>query len=177
MKSRVTSGSSASGKAVLALILVAAATVSMPAAFAQQDDETVSSSEIEKALKKPKTRGIGVRRNAAVDLNIPFEINSSALRPDASAQLEQLEQALRKESLADSRFQLAGHTDASGTAEYNRQLSRDRAETVKRFLVERGMDPERLEVVGSGADELLFPDDPLHADNRRVEIKNLGERK
>jgi flagellar motor protein MotB len=42
--------------------------------------------------------------------------------------------------------------------------------------VTRGIDPDRLEVVGNGEDELLLPDWPLHADNRRVEIRNLGER-
>ena len=78
--------------------------------------------------------------------------------------------------LAIYRFQIAGHTDASGSAEYNRRLSRDRAETVRRFLVTRGIDPDRLEVVGNGEDELLLPDWPLHAGNRRVEIRNLGER-
>jgi hypothetical protein len=99
----------------------------------------------------------------------------SSLRPDAKAQLEQLEAALQKDSLAIYRFQIAGHTDASGSAEYNRRLSRDRAETVRRFLVTRGIDPDRLEVVGNGEDELLLPDWPLHEDNRRVEIRNLGE--
>ena len=144
--------------------------------FAQTDPDTVSSSEIEQALKKSKTRAIGVRAKPKVDLNIPFEINSSSLRPDAKAQLEQLEAALQKDSLAIYRFQIAGHTDASGSAEYNRRLSRDRAETVRRFLVTRGIDPDRLEVVGNGEDELLLPDWPLHEDNRRVEIRNLGER-
>ena len=144
--------------------------------FAQTTPDTVSSSEIEQALKKSKTRGIGVQAKAKVDLNIPFEINSSSLRPDAKAQLEQLETALQKDSLAIYRFQIAGHTDASGSAEYNRRLSRDRAETVRRFLVTRGIDPDRLEVVGNGEDELLLPDWPLHEDNRRVEIRKLGER-
>ena len=177
MKSHAFDRSVAHGTRRLACILAVTAIAMSPAGSAQQDQDTVSSNEIEQALKKPKTRGIGIRRNAKVDLDIPFEINSSELRPDASAQLEQLELALQKESLANSRIQLAGHTDASGSAAYNRQLARDRAESVKRFLVQRGVDAERLEVVGSGADELLFPEDPLHAGNRRVEIRNLGEYK
>ena len=76
--------------------------------FAQTTPDTVSSSEIEQALKKSKTRGIGVQAKAKVDLNIPFEMNSSSLRPDAKAQLEQLEAALQKDSLAIYRFQIAG---------------------------------------------------------------------
>ncbi len=158
------------------IVLIQLAIAGHSLVFAQTTPDTVSSSEIEQALKKSKTRGIGVRAKAKVDLNIPFEINSSSLRPDARAQLEQLEAALQQDSLAIYRFQIAGHTDASGSAEYNRRLSRDRAETVRRFLVTRGIDPDRLEVVGNGEDELLLPDWPLHADNRRVEIINLGER-
>jgi outer membrane protein OmpA-like peptidoglycan-associated protein len=128
------------------IVLIQLAISGYSLVFAQTDPDTVSSSEIEQALKKSKTRAIGVRAKPKVDLNIPFEINSSSLRPDAKAQLE-----------------------------YNRRLSRDRAETVRRFLVTRGIDPDRLEVVGNGEDELLLPDWPLHEDNRRVEIRNLGE--
>ena len=144
--------------------------------FAQEEDEgAVSSSDIAAALEKPRTRGISVRVKQKVDLNIPFEINSSDLKPEARSQLAQLEAALQKESLADYRFLIAGHTDASGSAEYNRRLSERRAESVKRFLVERGIDPDRLEVVGNGEDDLLLPDKPADGSNRRVEIRNLGE--
>jgi OOP family OmpA-OmpF porin len=136
--------------------------------------DTVSSSSIEKALSKPKTRGIGVRAKTKVDLNIPFELNSSTLKPQAVDQLQQLNAALQKDSLANYRFQIIGHTDASGSADYNRRLSRQRAESVKRFLLDAGIRADRLEVVGSGEDDLLYADRPLHGDNRRVEIRNLG---
>ena len=93
--------------------------------FAQTDPDTVSSNEIEQALQKSKTRAIGVRAKPKVDLNIPFEINSSSLRPDAKAQLEQLEAALQKDSLAIYRFQIAGHTDASGSRRDSKTLFGD----------------------------------------------------
>ncbi|MDH3282827.1 MAG: OmpA family protein [Gammaproteobacteria bacterium] len=157
------------------LILVTVCIAINPQAIAQSDREIVRSLEIEEALAKPKTRGIRVQVKANVDLHIPFEINSSTLKPQAVDQLEQLESALKKDSLANYRFEVAGHTDASGAAEYNRQLSWRRAESVKRFLVDRGIDGDRLETVGHGEEELLIPDKPLHPDNRRVEIRNLGE--
>ena len=72
-------------------------------------------------------------------------------------------------------FVIAGHTDASGAAGYNRELSERRAETVKKYLVDRGIDPQRLETIGSGEDDLLLPDNPNDGRNRRVEIRNLGE--
>ncbi len=142
---------------------------------AQSEPETVSSDEISRALDKPVTRGIRVRTKSKVDLNIPFEINSSDLKPEAVQQLVQLEEALQMEQLANFRFAIVGHTDASGSAAYNRNLSRARAESVTKFLIDRGVDPVRLEVIGRGEDELLHPDQPLHGANRRVEIRNLGE--
>ncbi len=144
-----------------------------------QDDDIVSSDDIVKALEKPKTRGItrgiGVRANQSVDLNIPFDKNSSQLAPAAQRQLEQLSDALSNDSLGGYRFEIAGHTDASGAAEYNRNLSEQRAETVRRFLIDRGVNPQRLESAGHGEDRLLLPDEPGHPGNRRVEIRNLGE--
>lgn len=142
---------------------------------AQTEPDTVTSDEISRALDKPVTRGLRVRTKSKVDLNIPFEINSSDLKPEAVKQLVQLEEALKMEQLSNFRFAIVGHTDASGSAAYNRNLSRARAESVTQFLIDRGVDPERLDVIGKGEDELLHPDQPLHGANRRVEIRNLGE--
>jgi OmpA-OmpF porin, OOP family len=111
---------------------------------------------------------------ASVALDVPFEINSSALRPAAAAQLEQLASALRSEALAPFRFLVAGHTDASGDAAYNRRLSGRRADVVRRRLIDAGVDPRRLDARGFGEDELLDPAHPNAAANRRVEIRNLG---
>ncbi len=71
-------------------------------------------------------------------------------------------------------MQILGHTDATGTPEYNQRLSQRRAEAVKDWLVKRyGMNASRLETVGKGSSELLVPatgsvDD--QAPNRRVEV-------
>ena len=130
--------------------------------------------EAEKPLTRSLTRAIKVRVKSKVDLKIPFEFNSSTLAPEAEAQLLQLIDALNKDALSTFRFEIAGHTDASGAAEYNRRLSESRANSVRQFLVSRGVDPSRLESVGLGEEELADPDRPNHADNRRVEIRNLG---
>ncbi len=82
---------------------------------------------------------------------------------------------MARESLGRFRFEIGGHTDASGSSEYNRSLSEQRADTVRRFLIDKGVSPDRLESVGHGENSLLLPNDPQNPDNRRVEIKNLGE--
>ncbi len=110
-----------------------------------------------------------------MNLTIPFEYNSAELRPEAVQQLVQLEAALQADALQRYRFLVAGHTDASGDPTYNRDLSRRRADAVRRFLVAAGVSADRLDSVGMGEDRLLLPKQPQDARNRRVEIRNLGE--
>jgi OmpA-OmpF porin, OOP family len=156
------------------------------AADVPQDDSksVLTQQQIEQALRPAKTRSFQVRgltrRSAAeaeqsVNLNIPFEYNSSALKPQASAQLQQLESALNSASLSKDRFVVAGHTDAKGNPQYNKRLSLRRANAVKRFLVANGMDASRLNAVGYGSEQLLAPDRPADPSNRRVEIRDMGE--
>jgi outer membrane protein OmpA-like peptidoglycan-associated protein len=152
-------------------------------------DAVVSDAQIEQALQAPPatpappatamTRGLGVRARTEtkqmIDLNIPFEFNSSELQPQATAQLLQLRSALTSPGLSKDRFMVAGHTDAKGNPQYNQHLSERRAEAVRRYLVENGVEPQRLQAVGYGAEHLAQPDHPEDAVNRRVEIRNLGE--
>jgi outer membrane protein OmpA-like peptidoglycan-associated protein len=179
-------GRSAMGLALLCVLSswsVAPLLAQTPAA--DQEQKVLSNEQILQALG-PKTatrslslpsRGLARREASAsdqsVNLNIPFELNSAALKPQASEQLKQLQLALSSPALGKNRFVVAGHTDAKGSAEYNKQLSLRRAETVKRFLVDKGIDPARLETVGYGSDKLLSPDHPEDPSNRRVEIRAI----
>jgi outer membrane protein OmpA-like peptidoglycan-associated protein len=86
-----------------------------------------------------------------------------------------LESALTSASLGKDRFMVAGHTDAKGSAQYNKHLSLKRAEAVKHFLVTKGVAASRLDTIGYGSEHLLAPDRPEDASNRRVEIRDLGE--
>jgi outer membrane protein OmpA-like peptidoglycan-associated protein len=151
-------------------------------AQAGDPNAVMSGQQIEQALHSPATRSFTprglTRRDAAsqsVSLNIQFEHSSSALQPQAAAQLNQLLLALTSPSLRKDRFQVAGHTDAMGARQFNKRLSLRRAEAVKDFLVAKGMDAERLDTVGFGSERLLSPDRPEDPRNRRVEIRDLGD--
>jgi outer membrane protein OmpA-like peptidoglycan-associated protein len=105
-----------------------------------------------------------------IDLNIAFDFNSAQLSSDSTALLERLSQALQAPQLQAQRFRIEGHTDGKGQAAYNQQLSERRAATVLQYLAQRGVGTERLQAQGKGFSELLKPDDPLAAENRRVRI-------
>jgi outer membrane protein OmpA-like peptidoglycan-associated protein len=141
--------------------------------------KVISKDEIQRALQqKPRTRGITIKgkesARSVIDLDIPFEFNSSELQPRAEEQLRQLGAALKSTPLTTSRFRITGHTDAKGRADYNRALSLRRAESVRRYLESHGVDRARLEVAGAGSEQLLRPDAPEDGANRRVEVRNLG---
>lgn len=153
------------------------------AADPQDAAPVMSGDAITQALRHPVTRGFtprGLTRRdteppQSVNLNVPFARNSSALQPQAAAQLNELRAALTSPFLRKDRFVIAGHTDGKGDPRYNKVLSLRRAETVKRFLVANGVEAERLQTAGFGAEQLLTPDDPEDPRNRRVEIRDLGD--
>lgn len=108
-----------------------------------------------------------------VNVRIEFDFDSAALRDDQKPALTTVCQAMQSVDVA--LFQIIGHTDASGSAEYNATLSRLRAEEVKRHLVQDcGISEERLQAIGMGESELIDAEDPRSDENRRVEFQALG---
>jgi outer membrane protein OmpA-like peptidoglycan-associated protein len=108
------------------------------------------------------------------DLKVNFKPGSAELTPDSEAKLERFADALRDPALASKRFEIGGHTDASGSAEKNLALSQARAQSVKDFLEAHGVAATRLQARGYGAQGLLVPDDPRDPRNRRVEARVLN---
>jgi outer membrane protein OmpA-like peptidoglycan-associated protein len=109
----------------------------------------------------------------SIDIDIEFAYNSADIGPSATPGVTALGKALSSPQLAGSTFVLAGHTDAKGGDTFNQDLSERRAEAVKRYLVERYKLPAAsLVSVGYGKTKLKNPDNPLAAENRRVQIVN-----
>jgi outer membrane protein OmpA-like peptidoglycan-associated protein len=133
-------------------------------------------------------RGLDVRPNprhqpaenypggGRIDLEILFDYDSARIDPKSVRQLVELGEALNDQELGTVRFMVAGHTDASGSAAYNTDLSFRRARAVTEFLANfAGVSPGRLVIEGYGESLLKYPDAPESGQNRRVEIINLGE--
>ena len=130
-----------------------------------------------------RMRGVAVEQDTtqsapeerSIDLTVNFLVNSSRLTTDALIVLEVLGRALNAPELKDLRFQIGGHTDASGNPETNLRLSRARAESVKEYLSrEHGISPERLVAQGFGDQRPKDAENPRNPLNRRVQITSQG---
>ena len=136
--------------------------------------QSLSSDEIIRNLAPAagSTSGTTVEvEHRSVDLDIQFEWNSAELLLDGQRQLAALASALTSEELKALRFQIAGHTDASGSTDYNLKLSAERAEIVANYLARvYGVDRSRLETTGYGEERLKDPTTPRADENRRVEV-------
>jgi outer membrane protein OmpA-like peptidoglycan-associated protein len=108
------------------------------------------------------------------DLRITFHSGSAKMTPEGQAEARNFAAALNMPWLSKRRFEIAGHTDASGSARRNMLLSQARADSVVDFLVAEGVDRSRLESKGYGSEHLAVPDAPRDAANRRVEARSLN---
>ena len=99
-----------------------------------------------------------------------FDFGKSDLRVDAAVQLDEI--AVKMKENSDYTIQITGHTDDVGSDDFNLELSLRRAETVKEYLVSKGLDPARITTFAKGKTEPLNDNtsDELRSQNRRVEF-------
>lgn len=103
--------------------------------------------------------------------NILFEFDKSELRVSFIPELTDLVKHLKTHS--DLEIEVAGHTDSKGGKEYNLELSEQRAITIERYLVGKGIDSSRIHTHGLGSDFPISNDnsEASRKVNRRVEVK------
>lgn len=130
-------------------------------------------------IEKPHIAYIYFDTESIIELEeIFFDHNSADLSPESIRQLNELVKALKE--FPELRIMLMSHTDSRGTASYNLRLSKQRAESVKSYLVSKGIQGNRLEAVGYG-DTMIRNEcvsgvdctDEKHKINRRTEFKIL----
>jgi outer membrane protein OmpA-like peptidoglycan-associated protein len=103
--------------------------------------------------------------------NVQFEFNSGVLKTASFSILDAVATEIKKDPAA--KFILNGHSSAEGTVEHNMSLSVDRANSVKSYLVNAGVNAANLEIKGYGATVPLTSNSTEEGKilNRRVEIK------
>jgi len=118
-----------------------------------------------------------VKDKPKIDLEINFDYNSADISAKSLPSVQALGRALASSDLKGSTFVVAGHTDAAGGEGYNQDLSERRADSIKRYLVEKyGINGSDLVTVGYGKSKLKDPSQPMAEANRRVQVVNMETR-
>ena len=101
-----------------------------------------------------------------------FDTDSAVLKPEGRKKLDMVVQFAEKYRDAD--LDVTGHTDSSGSEEWNRELSAARADSVKEYLVGNGVDPDRIATKGVASTQPIDTNETPEgkARNRRVEIRS-----
>ncbi|TWW01552.1 acyloxyacyl hydrolase [Chitinophaga pinensis] len=101
--------------------------------------------------------------------NLEFETAKSSIKANSYPSLDKVAEMLRTKGFS---LKLGGHTDNVGNATKNMALSKDRAESVKQYLVEHGANPSKIEAVGYGANQPIASNKTAagRQKNRRVEF-------
>jgi outer membrane protein OmpA-like peptidoglycan-associated protein len=113
---------------------------------------------------------------AQFTIAVQFDFNSARIRPDSFRAVGLMADALYHPYLQGYRFLIVGHTDGKGSREYNLKLSQQRADAIREALINPfGIAPSRIEAVGLGEEQLLNRGNPEAAENRRVQLINIGK--
>ncbi len=104
---------------------------------------------------------------------VQFELDKDVLKRSAFAPLDRAIEVLKK--YPEIQIEVTGHTNSTGFVMYSRSPSSRRASSVKRYLVEHGIDEARIETRGAGADEPIDTNKTARgrARNRRIEFTIL----
>ena len=123
----------------------------------------------EVVVEKP----VEVKKSQWVLVGVNFEFNKARLTPESYPILFYAVQNLNENP--DTKVEIQGHTDNIGSEQYNMNLSEERAQTVRDYLVAKGIDPSRLTVKGYG-ESMPVADNSTpegRSLNRRIEFKVL----
>lgn len=126
--------------------------------------------ELRNDLKGANVERVGEGIKITFDSGLLFDVSKSDLNSTSRANLAQLATTLNK--YEDTDILIEGHTDADGSEEYNRGLSRDRAENVRSYLSSLGVKAGRISAVGYGEEQPIADNSSADgkAKNRRVEV-------
>jgi len=133
--------------------------------------------DVQEAKLRQEMAGTGVsvtRTGENITLNMPGNITFATDSADLNAQFFTVLNGVAKvlDEYQKTVIEVAGHTDSTGSAEYNQRLSERRAQTVAQYLTAKGVKPTRLITVGAGEQYPVATNDTPEGRqlNRRVEL-------
>jgi hypothetical protein len=122
----------------------------------------------------PKNIAEKLEEDGKISLNsILFKRGSSELELESYSSIDPIIEYLKKKK--DKKIKITGHTDKVGSDELNKKLSLDRADSVKRYLIQKGISKDRITSEGKGSTEALIDsiDEESSRVNRRTEFELL----
>jgi len=123
-------------------------------------------------IKQPKKSLVELRKEEIVITEqVQFKSGSAVILKDSADLLSQVADVFLRNPQIE-RVEIQGHTDSKGSHKMNMDLSQKRAESVRMWLIDKGVQAERLEAKGYGPDHPLQPNDTAknRASNRRVQF-------
>jgi OOP family OmpA-OmpF porin len=124
---------------------------------------------------KPAPKPVAEKVTLAAD--VLFDFDKAVIKPEGKSKLDDLANKVKAINLEV--VIAIGHTDSIGSDAYNQKLSVRRAESVKAYLVSKGIEPNRIYTEGKGEKQPVASNKTKEgrAKNRRVEIEVIGTRK
>jgi len=126
--------------------------------------------EIERDIAGARVERVGEGIKITFSSGIMFDIDRAVLKDQYRGELSELAAILNKYD--DTNILLEGHTDSTGTEEYNLDLSKKRSQSVANYLATRKVNPARFTIMGYGESQPIASNDSSEgrAQNRRVEV-------
>jgi OmpA-OmpF porin, OOP family len=128
-------------------------------------------------VAKPEAKPKPVAEKITFAADVLFDFDKATIKPEGRSKLDDLAGKVKDVNLEV--VIAIGHTDSIGADAYNQRLSVRRAESVKAYLVSRGIEPNRVYTEGKGEKQPIASNKTKDGrqKNRRVEIEVIGTRK
>ena len=133
--------------------------------------------EVKAAPKPEPVKPKPVAEKVTFAADVLFDFDKSVVKPEGKSKLDDLSGKVRGVNLEV--VIAIGHADSIGSDAYNQKLSVRRAESVKAYLVSKGIEPNRIYTEGKGEKQPVADNKTKEgrAKNRRVEIEVIGTRR
>ena len=144
--------------------------IPMAAAKPMDSDKDGVPDNLDQCPKTPLGATVDARGCWTYEAKVLFDINSAKIKSEAYPMLQEAVLIMKKNP--GLMVEVDGHADSTGAAAYNMTLSEKRAEAVKKYFVDQGIDPDRLTTKGFGITKPAAGNDTKEgrAKNRRVEL-------
>lgn len=133
--------------------------------------------ELRRDLEGAEVERVGEGIKITFDSGLLFDVDSDNLRSETKNNLTELAETLKK--YENTNILIEGHTDNTGSNEYNQALSVKRAKSVEQFLADQGVKGARLSTSGYGEAQPIASNDTQagRQENRRVEVAIFANKK